>query len=245
MCVFLVSAGILVASEENNVGEILEKVVGKNVSVQAKAYIGEFIEKRGISEDKVKDVKKVDFNELPKEVNIENINEANLDIHEVSYDNQGKDEKVFVISYSVDKLKAQGDLIVAHDKRQFLNFGHIGIMNDSGFLTTATNVETSNYKGYIMMRKGSITGISTNLEVIGNSIENPGKIEIIILKNGEQISFGNTISTDSEGVKKDYDVQSKGVVEFEQGDVISAYAHLGSGVVVRDVINLIEITTVN
>ena len=84
--------------------------------------------------------------------------------------------------------------------------------------------------------------MSTNLEIIQS---NPGQIDIIVLRNGEVIGFGNTISTDSIGVKKDYDVQSKEVVDFKAGDVISVLAQKTGEVGWRDVITLIEITTVN
>ena len=179
---------------------------------------------------------------LPKEVNIENVGDHNLAIYEIDYNEDGENREVFVISYSVEKLKAQGDLIIAHDKRQFLNFGYPKTTQDSGFLNTATGVETSTYKGYIMVREGSITALSTNLEVIKSNL---GIIDVIVYKNGQPISFGNTISADSLGVKKDYDVQSKGVVTFEPGDVISVYTRADPNLSWRDVITLIEITTID
>ena len=187
-------------------------------------------------------ITKVDFNDLPKEVNIKNVGDTNLAIYKVNYDklSEQKEQKVFVITYSVDKLKAQGDLIIAHDKRQFLNFGFAGEMNNSGFLETATGVRGSSEKGYVMMRHGSITGLSTNLEVV----ERGKQIEIIIYKNGELIGFENTLNADV-GVKKDYDVQSNGVVTFEPGDIISVYVNAPKGIVWKDVITMIEITTIN
>ncbi len=47
------------------------------------------------------------------------------------------------------------------------------------------------------------------------------------------------------GIKKDYDVQSKNIVSFEPGDVISAYANIEGDIAFRDAIILIEITTLN
>ena len=46
-------------------------------------------------------------------------------------------------------------------------------------------------------------------------------LSIILYKNGEAISFGNVIDSESSGIKKDFDIQSKGVVTFEPGDTIS------------------------
>ncbi len=211
---------------------------GATVDESAEKYIGEFVEKRGIQTESINNVSKVDFDSLPKEVNIENVGDTNLAIYEIDYDEQTEKKKVFVVTYSVEQLRKQGDLIIAHDKRQFLNFGFDSEMN-SGFLETATGVEGSLEKGYVMMRHGSITGLSTNLEVVGEG----GQVEIIIHKNGEKVGFGNSLSG-STGVQKDYDVQSNGVVTFEPGDVISVYADAPE-TVFSDVITMIEITTTN
>ncbi len=102
-----------------------------------------------------------------------------------------------------------------------------------------------------MMREGSITGLSTSLEVVEGapkegvpSSEGKGEIEILIYKNGERVGFENMLNGDL-GVKKDYDVQSNGVVTFEPGDVISVYANAEDGLIWKDVITIIEITTTN
>ena len=212
--------------------------VGKEVS----DFVDNFVKKRGIQSESIKSITPVDFNALPKEVNIENVGDTNLAIYEINYSESNQDKKVYVITYSVEQLRAQGDLIVAQDKRNFLDFGFSGVMRETGFLETSTGVETSVAKGYVMVRDGSITAVSTNLEVIQSNL---GQIEIVVLKNGEPISFGNTISTDSLGVKKDYDVQARDIVSFQAGDVISVVARKTGDVAWRDVITIVEITTVN
>ena len=88
------------------------------------------------------------------------------------------------------------------------------------------------------MRGGSITGISTNLEVE----EGEGKIEILIYKNEEQISFKNSFDVFSTGLKNDYDIQSNGVVKFKAGDTISVYVKNSEEITYSDVITLIELT---
>jgi len=204
-------------------------------------YVEEFVSKKGIDPNKISNVSQVSFDDLPKEVNIENVNDNNLAIYEVNYNETPTiNKKMFVITYSVDKLRAQGDLIVSHDKRMFLNFGLDKEISSSEFLNTASGVEGSLEKGYVMMREGSITGISTILDVTVPSEQ--GQAEIIIYKNGRPIGFGNTMNLDIAGVKKDYDVQSRGVVSFEPGDVISAYVKVDG--LLKDVITLVEITTV-
>ncbi len=213
---------------------------GANVSDDVSKFVGDFVKKRGIAQEDIKGVSQVDFNSLPKEVNIKNVGDSNLAIYEVNYSQGSQEKKVYVVTYSVDQLRAQGDLIVASDKRNFLDFGHSGVMSNSGFLETATGVETSTAKGYVVPRDGSITAVSTNLEVIQ---ANAGQIDIIVLKNGRPISFGNTISTDSLGVKKDYDIQGKDTVNFQAGDVISVAVKGTGDVSWRDVITMVEITT--
>ncbi len=232
VCVIvLLVVGVFVAAEGSEV-----------VNSEVQDYVGNFIEKKGIKGESIKNIREINFDDLPKEVNIENVGETNLAIYEIVYDESaGEEQKVFVITYSVEELKAQGDLIIAHDKRQFLNFGFAGKMINPGFLETATGVEGSLEKGYVMMREGSITGLSTSLEVVESG---EGEIEIIIYKNGEQVGFGNTLNADL-GVKKDYDIQSNGVITFEPGDVISVYVNADDGLVWSDVITIIEITTTN
>lgn len=230
--VVLAAIGAIIISAQTNPGT----GIGGAIS----GYIQDFVQKRGIGSENVTGISQVDFNALPKEVNIKNVNDNNLAIYQVNYSNETNNQSIYVITYSVEKLKAQGDIIIAQDKRNFLDFGHSGIMNAPGFLDTSAGVETSTAKGYVMVRDGSITGISTNLELIQS---NPGQIEIIVLKNGEPISFGNTFSTGELGVKKDYDVQASGNVEFHAGDVISVLVKNDGNVSWRDVITMVEITT--
>jgi len=228
-----------------NVSEQVSDIVNSSVPVlpaSVSEYVEEFVSKKGISPDKISEVSQVSFDDLPKEVNIENVNDNNLAIYEVDYNETlGDQKKMFVITYSVDKLRTQGDLIVSRDKRMFLNFGLNKEITSSEFLNTASGVEGSLDEGYIMMREGSITGISTVLDITQPSEQ--GQIEIIIYKNGNPIGFGNTFNSNTIGIKKDYDVQSNGVVSFEPGDVISAYVKVNGSL--KDVITLVEITTVN
>ena len=249
LCVIvLLVVGVFVAASDS---EIVDSITeNSEVAQEVKGYVEDFVEKRGIKKEDINTVREVDFDSLPKEVNIENVGDTNLAIYEIDYDeSSGEEKKVFVVTYSVEELKAQGDLIIAHDKRQFLNFGFSGEMAKSGFLETATGVEGSLEKGYVMMREGSITGMSTSLEVSAEapkegvpSSEGKGEIDIIIYKNGEQVGFGNTLNADL-GMRKDYDVQSNGVVTFEPGDAISVYVDAGDGLIWRDVITMMEITT--
>jgi len=195
--------------------------------------IKDLMEEKGISMEEA-NITEVDFDDLPKEVDIEKVEDTNLIIYEVNYGAK----PLFVITASDEEFKK--DMTPVCDVRSLLSFGFSGEMTESGFLNTATGVRGSLEKGYVMMRKGSITAISTNLEVIK---EDAGRIEIIIYKNGKAVKFGNVIDASSVGVKKDYDIQSKNVVIFEPGDVIFVYAKVEEGIIYKDVISMIEITT--
>ncbi len=247
--ILLIVVGLIVSAqldgetpfEQEEIQDVIEDVSEGNISTQVYEYVSNFVEKRDILPSEISFVKEVDFDSLPKSSHIENVGDHNLAIYEISYKEENKEDQIYVITYSVEELKDQGDLIVAHDKRQFLNFGFAGTMTKSGFMKTATEVETSLEKGYVMVRDGSITAVSTNLEV---SESNLGDIEIIIYRNGETIGFGNIFSTKSPGVKKDHNVQSKDIVSFNAGDVISVYLKVnGAEIVWRDVITMVEITT--
>ncbi len=225
--VFLLIVGVFVTASS------------ENFESDAKKYAEIFAQKMGIAEYKIKNVSSVSFDSLPKEVNIQNIDDTNLNIEQVNYESDSGEKQLFVITYSTEKLRAQGDIIISSDKRQFLAFGRDGTTDKSEFLKTNAGVLTSLNKGYVMMRSGSITGISTNFEALSG----PATIEIIIYKNGEAISFSNTILLESVGIKKDSDVQSNGVVTFEPGDLISAYVKIEGSSSLRDIITLVEITT--
>jgi hypothetical protein len=231
-----------ISSESVSIENSLDNTLSSSVS----DYVKDFVSKKGINPKKISNISQISFEDLPKEVNIENVNDNNLAIYEVQYNDtsqeiSGLDKKVFVITYSVNEIKSQGDLIVSSDKRMFLNFGLNKEISTSEFLNTASGVEGSLERGYIMMREGSITGISTVLNV--TSFVEGGQAEIIIYKNGKPIGFGNTINLNNLGIKKDYDVQSRGVVSFEPGDLISAYVKIDGSL--RDIITLVEITTLN
>jgi len=202
-----------------------------------KEIVKDVVLKKGIQEENITSVELVDYNNLPAAIEIENIDDTNLAIYEIGI---GGDRSIYVITSSnelfegVSTASTTGEVLV-------LDFGYEGEMkNKDEFLKTATGVETSLEKGYVMMRDGSITGISTNLEIVRGE----GEIEIVIYRNGEAVEFGNSFVGDSEGVKKDYDVQSEDIVKFEAGDIISVSVEENGDVVWKDVITMVEIVTI-
>jgi len=217
-------AGVL--AETTNLDENLEGIVTDVLS------------KKGISDEAITNIQQVDYNNLPDAINIENIDSTNLAIYEVEI---GGEAPVYVITASDELFERTSRTLETGREVSFLNFGHEGEMkNKDEFLSTATGVETSLEKGYVMMRDGSITGISTNLEIVRGS----GEINIIVYINGKEIEFENNFVGDSEGVQKDYDIQSEETVRFEAGDVISVSVEANANVVYKDVITMIEIVTI-
>ncbi len=215
---------------------VLAETIG--LTEEVKEIIEDIIAEKGIAEENITSIELVDYNNLPDAIEIENIDDTNLAIYQVYY--EGDERPIYVITGSnelfegVSTTSTTGEVLV-------LDFGYEGEMKKKDeFLKTATGVETSLEKGYVMMRDGSITGISTNLEIVRGE----GEIEIVIYRNGEAVEFGNSFVGDSEGVKKDYDVQSEATVKFEAGDVISVSVEADDGVVWKDVITMVEIVTI-
>jgi len=208
-------------------------VASANSQDDIEDFVKKIVEKKGINKEDIKSVRRVDFDNLPSQVNLKNIDDTNLALYEI--DTGG--DPIFVLSLSREVFRqTQPDY-----KRSLLNFGFDGQTSQSKFLETATGVETDLEKGYVMVRGGSITGISTNLEII--DYVNSGQIEIVIYKNAKPIGFSNTINVFSFGVKTDHDIQSEDTIPFESGDVLSVYLKVSGEVSVRDIITMVEITT--
>jgi len=202
-------------------------------------FIINIAEQRGVNITNETNVTQVDFNDLPDQINLENIDNTNLGLYQVDI---GMGQPVYVLTMSdVTYTQTQNAIADIDLKRSYLNFGRDGKASNPEFLETATGTKGSLEKGYVMMRGGSITGISTNLEISRNKPDS--SLEIIIYKNGEEIGFGNTLIATSKGVKTDYDIQSENTITFEAGDVISIYVETEDDIEWREVITIIEITT--
>ncbi len=205
------------------------------LSDNVKEIVKDIAEKKGVVEDGIENVAEVDFNDLPPQIDIENIDETNLAVYEVS---QTDGKSFFVITVSDEKIKQYTKAAETYS-RMFLNFGSEAIRDSSEFLETAGGVRSNLEKGYVMVRGGSITALSTNLEIVSGS----GEIEFVIYKNGKAVGFRNNFVVKSAGVSKDYDSQSFGIVNFEAGNVISVYTKAIGDISWKDVITLVEITT--
>ena len=212
---------------------VFAETLGLDSGVQE--IVEEISKNKGINEEDIENIKEVGIDKLPSQVDVENIDDTNLAFYEVS---QNKGDSFFVITVSDEKLKEYTKEAQTYS-RTFLNFGSELEIDSSQFLETSLGVGTSLDKGYVMVREGSITALSTNLEALQGS----GEIEFVIYKNGEAVGFRNNFIIDSIDVFKDYDSQSFGIVNFEAGDVLTVYSKVTGDLTFQDVITLVEITT--
>ncbi|MEX0932865.1 MAG: hypothetical protein WDZ77_02075 [Candidatus Pacearchaeota archaeon] len=216
--IFLMMGLVVAQSQEDTqkVKEIKEKAIEK-----------------GIPESDIESVEKVNLSELPNQVKLENIDDTTVSLYEVKQKN--KTSFFIITSGSLSREIKKVPEIYASS---FLVFGEGEITSESAFLKTSVGTESNLNKGYVMLRQGSIVGLSTNLE----ALQGQGEIQIRIYKNQELVEFSNSIGVSSAGIKKDYDIQSKGVVEFKPGDTISVYAENKNGVSITDITVLVEIS---
>jgi len=220
---------------------LVGSVVAQNIplSKDTTDFVKNIAVKKGVSQNSIKNVEKVDFNKLPKEINIKNIDENNLAMYKVNVEDANSTNgtrPVYVITASETAFKKQ---IKNFANKMLLNFGMPGNIENSSFLLSGAGVQGSYEKGYVMVRSGSITGISTSLDVKNPSEK--GIAEIILYKNGVAVGFRNTLETNSIGPKVDYDSVKENTINFEKGDVISAKVLLSNGTQVEDVNTLLEI----
>ena len=188
---------------------------------------------KGIEREDIKGINQVDFTNLPDNIKLENIDQNNLALYEIKV---GIEERpVYIITASESKLKR---VAMKFANKMMLNFGHSGEISQSSYLMSSTGVLGDLDKGYVMMRKGSITGMSTNLEII----EGKGIIEVSIYKNGELMGFRNYFYVEDSEIKSDYRTISEGVLNFYPGDILSVYLDLNGDIRLRDVNTLIEIS---
>ncbi|MEM4625737.1 MAG: hypothetical protein QXJ28_03175 [Candidatus Pacearchaeota archaeon] len=181
-------------------------------------------------------VSKLNQDELPNRIVIEKVKENNVGIYEIEYKDREESKSLFLLTYATNSFKEKSNVSSTSKAIQLLNFGYKGESEDSDYLEVFSGVKTGPDKGYIMIRSGSITGISSSLDLRGE-----GEVEISVYKNGVDTGFRNLIgSTDSK--KIDYDIQSEGALTFNPGDIISVYVSVNGDVIWSNDITLVEIT---
>jgi hypothetical protein len=215
-------------------GAFAQAVANGEVSSEVSTYVKSFVAKGGIEDAQITNITQVDQSELPNGVDLKKIDENKVGIYQVNYEKNNSPQKVFVIAYASNQLpKPQ-----TFKNIQYLSFGYFGLINSSSYLNNANGVQTGADNGYVMIRAGSITGISTSLGI--NSGE--GNLLIKVYKNGEDTGFENVISS-SDKKKFDYDTQSENIVNYVPGDIISVYVEDNSGLEWSNAITLVESTS--
>ena len=202
-------------------------------SAQTQEVVKDIAKTKGIVEDSIKDIEQVDFNNLPEEINIQNLDEANLELYKIDI---GEEKPVYVITASQTKIKK---VVSKFTNKMLLNFGSQEEISSSIYLRSATGVLGDLNQGYVMIREGSVTGISTNIKSIGEN----GNVQVRIFKNGELVEFKNEFDVEKNKIYTDYDTISEGLLSFYPGDIISVYVELENGVKVEGINTLLEITT--
>jgi hypothetical protein len=199
-----------------------------DVNDESSAYISSFLGKGGINPGEIKDVRSVDQSELPDGIDIKEISENQLSIYEAKIEKEGTEKNLFIITYSTDKFLPKKE--IQTKSIAYLNFGKKNIQSSSEFLDSFSGSEL----GYVMVREGSITGISTNTELSGT-----GFLRVKVFLNGEDTGFENLIVSEG-GNEVDFDSQSEGIVTFYPSDVIQVYVE--SNLNVNEIVSLVEIT---
>jgi uncharacterized protein YxeA len=201
------------------------------LSEEIQQFVKEIQKSKEINESEITSVKQVDFNEEKEQIKFENIDDTNLALYELEI--KGKDKPIYMITISDQQLRKT---IEKYTNRMLLSFGKKDLQ-ESSFMETATGIMSSEEKGYVMIRDGSVTGISTNIEII----EGQGEIEIILYKNGKPTGFKNQFN--EKGIQSDYDLQSEGIIEFQKGDIISLRVNNKDFINIKDINSLLEVMT--
>lgn len=209
--------------------------IGTTVTGDTEQFIKNIAQKKGIPENDIQGVKQVDFNNLPEQVNLKNIDNTTLAMYQIDVNNASP---VYVITASQTEFKKELQNFAG---KMLLNLGLAGEVSSSEFLQSAAGVSGREDKGYVMIRDGSITGVSTSLEVENSS---PGKTaQILIYKNGQAVGFRNTFDLSGTGALSNYNTVGDGIVNFNKGDIISVKVIISDGVKVKDINTLLEITS--
>ena len=210
--------------------------VAQEISLDGKAeqFVKDVAEVKGVSQDKVQGIKELDINDLPESVTLENIDDTNLAVYEITVEDEAS--PVYVVTASSKFFKNTARIFA---QKMLLSFGIGGEISEDTFMKASGEVTTSLTKGYVMSRDGSITSISTNIEIVSGEGFEP--VEVVIYKNSEEVGFRNSFNMKEPSVYNDYDVISSGTLNFNKGDVISVEVKVPEGVVAKDAITLLEL----
>ena len=96
--IVLLAVGVFVAAVDLVVIDEEGIVESPKITDTVLNYIETFLEKRDVVPESIATVREVDFDNLPKEVNIENVGDHNLAIYEINYTEDAEEKKVLSAS---------------------------------------------------------------------------------------------------------------------------------------------------
>ncbi|MCL5018512.1 MAG: hypothetical protein M1416_01960 [Candidatus Pacearchaeota archaeon] len=261
VCTILL-AGIFITAQTDIANKIRDKIAS-SVADNADKYIEKFVDKKKIDVESITNVTELDFENLPPEINVGNVKDADIAFYQIDFEQDGKSDTVFVVSYSVGELKLKKPFVpknvtlpsaneipaLAPPQRipRTLIFEYSGEMTASGFLDSVAGTTASIDSGYRMVTNGSILMMSTNLEIYE---EAAGKsITITLYKNGMPTEISDSFVVDpnnliiTPGTRSYfvYTIESRGNVPFKDGDTISVFVTLPKGVVLKSITNAVEL----
>ncbi|NCN86915.1 hypothetical protein GW932_03700 [archaeon] len=164
-------------------------------------YVKSLIEKQGIT--KIDNITELDKSVLPSQIDISMVDENNVGIYEVGYEDSGILKNLFVISYSSSE-------IIPTKKEVGGNFLYLPFTIQNGVSNS-----------YVMMDSGSIVGISSLSE-----LKSGEEIIIRVYKNDEPLYFYNELSSQN---LIDFDLESPNLDLFNVGDKISIRVETNGG----------------
>ncbi|HRZ85232.1 MAG TPA: hypothetical protein P5277_00450 [Candidatus Paceibacterota bacterium] len=212
------------------------ETISSEISEEISNYVTSFVEKEGIYENQITGINEVNTESLPKEIEINQIEKNNIGIYEVNFTENNETKNLFIVTYSTNNLDQTSKYIIKN--MNIWTFGYPSESSSSDFLYTSAGVKSSETIGYVMMRPGSITGMSTSIETMGGT----GSLSIKLYINGKETGFNNDISP-LDTKKIDYDIQSEEVISYEAGDIISIYIENSGSVNWKNAVVSIETTS--
>lgn len=182
----------------------------------ASGPVDSLIEKQGISPTDVNEISTVDKNALPSGLDISEVQENNVNIQKIDYNQNGISRDLFVISFTNEGLKE-----ILKEKEV-----------SAGYYLTFSGVE--NLGSYVLMEAGSVTGLSSSVDFSGE-----GEIAIEVYRNEDLMFISNKILSTGEGF--DFDLQSKNLDVFNVGDRISIKVKSSESIKLKEVNSIVKI----
>jgi hypothetical protein len=248
--IFILLFSVLIVAATTGLGKLKVKI-DSTISEKITPALTKLVELEGIDAGSITSVDKVNFENVPSEINIQDVQDSNFGFYQIGLD-QPEKPNLFVVSFlpggltkptGIGTTPSQSTTPIPQRIPDLLEFASSKEITSSGFLEN-TDGTTG---GYSMIVDGNIKKMSTYLEIYQ---ESEGKsVSITLYKNGAPTSISDSFIVDpnklilSPGVRSYfvYDFETKGNVDFKKDDVISVYVTLSDGVTLKSVTNSVPL----